>query len=141
MGDEDIDCTDIVFWFEGLDPLLYHKQLYPKETLPFKLKNLSYDLVVTRLTLDCIIEMSLHENKICDANNIMQQIDLFIGSYNEKSEKARHFLGVVHNWKRHFRNNTIIEYEFDLGSAELIFFKYLLNYLSDLKCFSKVVIC
>lgn len=37
IADTDINENDIEFWFEGLDPLLYHKQLFPNEVLPFKL--------------------------------------------------------------------------------------------------------
>ena len=140
MGDENIDCDDIVFWFEGLDPLLYYNQLYPKETLPFKLKSISYELIVTRINLYCVIEMYLKDTHISAADNLIQQIDLFINSFNTKSEKFDSLLGVVHSWKRQIKDNAIIEYELDLGSADLIFFKQLLNYLSDLNSFSKVVI-
>ena len=45
IADSDIDCGELEFWFEGLNPLLYHKQLYPQVALPFKLKDLSYELV------------------------------------------------------------------------------------------------
>ena len=41
IADTDIDCDDIEFWFEGIDPLLYYKQLYPKTELPFSNRSLA----------------------------------------------------------------------------------------------------
>ena len=60
-SDAIIDCNDIEFWFEGLNPLEYHKQLNNDTTLPFKLKDLSYELVITALNMDMTIEMWLKE--------------------------------------------------------------------------------
>ena len=141
MGDSDIDCNDIEFWFEGIDPALYLKQLYPKEGLPFKLKPLSFELVITRICHDCVIEMHFKNDLQQNHDQIIDQIDTCIDTFNQKSEKAKKFVGVVHNWKRNVKNNQVLVYEFDLGSAELIFFKQLLHFLSDLDCFSKVEIC
>jgi len=141
MGDSDIDCNDIEFWFEGIDPALYLKQLYPKEGLPFKLKPLSFELVITRICHDCVIEMHFKNDVQQNHDHIMDQIDTCIDTFNQKSEKAKKFVGVVHNWKRNVKNNQVLVYELDLGSAELIFFKHLLHFLSELDCFSKVEIC
>jgi hypothetical protein len=141
MGDEDIDCNDIEFWFEGLNPALYLKQLYPKVGLPFKLKPLSFDLVLTRICHDCVIEMHFKESQQHAYDDIINHIDNCIENFNVKSEKARKFVGVVHNWKRQINQNGLLVYELDLGSAELVFFKHLLYYLSELGCFSKVEIC
>lgn len=141
MGDRDFDCDDIEFWFEGIDPALYLKQLYPKEGLPFKLKPLSFELVITRICHDCVIEMHLKQNPLLSLDPIIEQIDSCIDVFNQKSEKSKKFLGVVHNWKRTVKNNELLVYELDMGSAELVFFKHLLYYLSELDCFSKVEIC
>ncbi len=49
-GDTDIDCDDIEFWFEGLDPLEYQKQLNANTELPFQLKILRMNLWLPRST-------------------------------------------------------------------------------------------
>ncbi|MBS1590594.1 MAG: hypothetical protein JST07_00590 [Bacteroidetes bacterium] len=139
-SDEDIDSEDIVFWMEELNPLLYHKQLYPKEKFPFKLPELSFELILTRLVLNCIIVLYLKELENGNWKNISLQLDDFIAEFNKKSEKAKKFTGVIHNWKKRSIKDNIIEYEFDLGSVELIFFKNFLKYLSDLNYFTKVEI-
>lgn len=139
MGDTDIDCDDIEFWFEGLEPVLYHKQLYPKDELPFKLKDLSFELVVTRLNLDCTIEMHLPEEQVAKAPEVIREIDAFIEDFNNKSEKQDRKYGVIHNWRRQVVEQRIV-YEIDLGSAGPLFFKKLLPFLSKLKSFSKVEI-
>jgi hypothetical protein len=98
-SDTDIDCDDIQFWFNGLNATLYHKQLFPKVELPFKLKDLSYELVVTRLNLDCVIELYLSNEDGTKALEKINEINKFIGDFNTRSEKMDRKYGVVHNWK------------------------------------------
>ncbi len=140
IADTDIDCNDIEFWFDELDPLLCQKQMYPKEELPFKLKNLSYELVITRLNMDMTVEMTLHKEALVKENETIIQVDNFIDGYNKKSEEKDRINGVVHNWKREIKENKII-YEIDTGSAGSHFLKQLLKFLSKLNCFEKVEVC
>jgi hypothetical protein len=138
LEDTDIDCKDIEFWFENLDATLVSKYLYPKVTLPFKLKDLSYELVVTRINMDCTINMELKQE--LNSESLIKSIDDFISEFNEKSEKKDRKDGVIHNWKREFVDAKLI-YELDLGSTGAIFLKKLLTYFSKLKVFVKIELC
>lgn len=133
----DVDCDDIIFWFDSLDPLLYHKQLYPNEKLSFKLKNLSYELVVTRLNMNMRIEMQLKEEYMNQAETLLNDIDKIIDDYNIKSEKKDRKDGVVHNWKRKIENDKLV-YDIDTGSAGSWFLKKFLMQLSKLGYFARV---
>lgn len=137
--DEDIDCNDIEFWFEGLNPLEHHKQLndYGNTALPFKLKDLSYELVVTALNMDMTIEMNLKEELVSKANDLIKEIDKMMDGYNEKSMKNDRKDGVVHNWKKRVEDDKLI-YDIDTGSAGAPFLKKLLVYLSKMEWFTKV---
>jgi hypothetical protein len=140
LADKDIDCDDIEFWFDKLDPLLYQKQMFPKEKTPFKLKNLSYELVITRLNMDMTLEMSLHKEALVKENETIIQVDNFIDGYNKKSEEKDRINGVVHNWKREIKDEKLI-YEIDTGSTGSHFLKQLLQFLSKLNYFEKVEVC
>ena len=137
VNDNGIDCTDIEFGFENLDPLLYHKQLYPKAELPFKLKGLTYELVVSRLNMDCTVEMLLKKEAPESAGDIAEQTDEFIDDFNTASEKRNRKDGVVHNWTREIEDNRLI-YEIDTGFSGPVFIKKLLQFLSKLNAFEKV---
>jgi hypothetical protein len=136
--DEDIDCDDVEFWFDDLDATLVHKYLYLKVTLPFKLKDLTYNLVVTRINMECNLEMVLKEN--LEHELVTKQIDDFIADFNHKSEKKVRKDGVVHNWKIEFINDKLI-YELDLGSTGVSFIKKLLTFLNKLNTFETVELC
>jgi hypothetical protein len=138
--DTDIDCDDIEFWFDKLDPLLCQKQMFPKEKLPFKLKNLTYELVVTRLSMDMTIELTLRKEAPTKENEMVTQVDNFINGYNKKSEEKDRINGVVHNWKREMKDTKLI-YEIDTGSTGSHFLKQLLQFLSKLNYFEKVEVC
>jgi hypothetical protein len=140
IADTDIDCDDIEFWFDKLDPLLCQKQMFPNEKLPFKLKNLTYELVVTRLNMDMTIEMTLNKEALPKENEMITQVDDFIDGYNKKSEEKDRINGVVHNWKREMKDEKLI-YEIDTGSTGSHFLKQLLQFLSKLNYFEKVEVC
>lgn len=139
INDDDIDCNDIEFWFENFQPELYIQQYYPNQKLPFKIKNITYDLVVTRINLDCIIKMTLKKNVIKNEEEIVEQIDNFIAAFNNKSEKISREEGVIHNWNMEIASNIII-YALDLGSMGISFFKKMLTFLSALNLFERVEI-
>lgn len=138
-GDTDIDCNDIEFGLEGLNPVLYQKQMYPKAELPFKLKNLSYQLVINRLNMDCVMEMKFKKDAPVNAEDIINSIDSFIDQFNEKSVKKNREDGVVHNWRHHTENDKLV-YEIDTGFAGPALMKKLLPFLSSLNCFEVVEI-
>ena len=137
--DTDIDCNDITFWFEGLDPLEYHKQLQPNNSLPFKLKDLTYELIITALNMDMTIEMWLKEDDVAKAPALLEDIDKMMDDFNMKSMKKDRKDGVVHNWKRRNENDKLI-YDIDTGSAGVIFLKKFLMYLSKSDRFTRVEI-
>lgn len=136
-GDEVADCNDIKFWFEDLNPQLVVSQMYPDGKVPFKLKNLSYELVIQHLDIDMRLRLFLRPEKLDVGNEAIAAIDDFIGKANEKSEKNDRKDGVVHNWKRQ-QAAEVITYEVDMGSTGLVFFKKLLKFLSGLDLFIKV---
>lgn len=138
-GDADIDCNDIEFGLEGLDPVLYHKQMYPKAELPFKLKNLSYKLVINRLNMDCTMEMILKKEIITNAEGLIKKVDDFINRFNEESVKKNREEGVIHNWNHRIEGDKLI-YNIDTGFAGLALTKKLLPFLSMLNSFEIVEI-
>lgn len=140
LHDTNIDCNDIEFWFEKLETELYYKQLYPNDKFPFKLDNLTYELVLTRLNLDCTIILTVKKDAISNIPSLINQIDEFIKHFNEKSEAKERRDGVIHNSKYSVENEHEIIYEIDLGSVGYSFFKKLLKHLSKINSFTKIEI-
>jgi hypothetical protein len=138
LTDTDIDCNDIEFSFGKLDAALYHRQLYPGGTLPFKLKDLSYELQIDRLNVDA--EISLLLNQPVDTDALFREIEDLWQAYNIASEKKERKYGLVHNAKYRAIDDTTILLEFDLGSAGMLFLKKLLEFLSSKNVFERVVI-
>jgi len=139
IDETDIDCADIAFSFESLDIPLYHKQMYPGNPLPFKLKDLSFELTVHRINVDCEIAMELRTpGTEATINNTIKQINDFIEGYNEASGKKDWKYGVVHNYKINSDNKSIISYELDLGSTGADFIKKLLEFISTINAFSRI---
>lgn len=138
-SDEVLDCHDIKFGFEGFDADLYIKQYYPNQKLPFKIEDISYELVVTRINLDCIITMKLKPDAITKAEDAVTQIDNFIALFNDKSEKRNRDEGVIHDWNTEIKEDAII-YKLDLGSTGVSFFKRILTFLSKMNLFEVVEI-
>jgi hypothetical protein len=137
MSDTDIDCADISFSIEGLDPVRVHRQLYPGDTLPFKLKNLSFELVVERLNIQTIIEMTVKEG--ADPAAIISRVDAFIQGFNDCSLKKDRVDGVVHNWKTQVERDKVT-YDIDTGYAGPALLKKLLPFLSDMGDFKRVAL-
>lgn len=140
LHDTDIDADDIVFWFDKLDRDLYFKQLYPSVKLPFKTNDLSFELVLVRLNLECAITLKLKDDSYKDIDQTKSEIGEFINNYNLQSEKLDRKYGVVHNFKVHISAEGEITCELDLGSSGMHFLKKFLNFLSKLNRFEKVEI-
>lgn len=136
---DDVDCDDIEFWFGNFQAELFIKQYYPNQQLTFKIKDISCDLVVTRINLDCTILLTPKKEAVENAEAIVNSIDEFINDFNEKSERKDRVDGVIHNWNTEIRNGKLI-YNLDLGSTGVLFFKKLLTYLSKMNTFTKVEI-
>lgn len=139
ISDNNIDCSDIVFSFENLEVDLYVKQLYPNQQLPFKISDLSYELIVTRLNLDATFKLSIKSQFIMEQDEITKSIYDFIDTFNSKSEKNNRKDGVIHNTKAIYEQQTII-LEMDLGSTGILFLKKFLKFLNSIDKFSKVEI-
>jgi len=141
INDSNIDYNDIEFWFEGLNPMLYHQQLYPNEQLPFKLKDLSYELVVVRLNMNASLFVTFKEATLLATKEQLEKIDILIQKFiNKPIRWGKGGAGVVHNFKRKQVDANQWEYEIDTGSAGIYFFKKLLPLLSELNCLAKVEI-
>jgi hypothetical protein len=137
MTDGDIDCNDITMWFEGLEPDLYYRQLYPKDQLPFKLKDLTYKLKINRIQTDCEMLLTLKKEEVINAEIFLNGIYNFINEYNIASEQKDRKTGVVHNASGGTNGNKIT-LNIDIGSAGAVFFKKLFNYFSMLGAFEEV---
>ena len=135
--EDEIDCADITFWFDDLNTKNIHELMYPGEKLPFAIKNLDYELKVSRLNIDC--ELTLLFTNDVNHESIIKVIDDFINDFNTKSEKKDGKDGFIHNWKGEGDGNKII-FNLDLGSAGPIFLKKLLPFLSEIKGISEVEI-
>ncbi|MGN6435548.1 MAG: hypothetical protein ACTHMM_03405 [Agriterribacter sp.] len=137
-ADEDIPCDDIVFSFDdSFDALLYHKQMHPKVALPFKLKNLPFEVKIERLNIDCVITMTLKDGYTNQAAEAAKKIDKCIDDFNTKAEKKGE--DCVHNWKTEVENNVIM-CEMDSGYAGVEILKTLFRQLVKINIFSKVVV-
>jgi hypothetical protein len=139
IADEDIACDDVEFWIEGLEPDLYYKQLYPGDKLPFKLKDLTYELVVNRLSLYASLEMTLKPGAQSDAEFIKDQVSHFIADFNLASEKKNLKYGAIHTAKGYIEDIKIV-FELDLGTVGPGFYQKILKFLSRLNYFDKVEI-
>jgi hypothetical protein len=140
VGDTDIDNNDIEFWIEGIDVAMYNQQMYPKATLPFKLKDLSYELVVTRLNTDCTFTAIVKPEAANNREVIGKALTDFIESFNLASEAKDRKDGVVHSAKVTMQGENILLLEMDMGSAGAAFVKKLLNSISAHNYFTKVEI-
>lgn len=139
-SDTEIDCNDIQFGIEGIDAVIYQRQMFPKDALPFKLKKLGYELIIVRINIDCIINASLQPEAIQRRNEIGEEIIGFVESYNQESESKGRIDGVVHSVFPTFVQEDIINLKFDIGTAGAIFFKKLLTFMSEKGVFTKVEI-
>jgi len=140
ISDEAIDCNDIVFHFVQLDPLLYTRQLYPADTIPFKIKELSFALEILRLNMECTLLVKLKQAYVAKVEEVITLLHDFAATYNEASEKKRRMYGVVHSSRAIVDPIGIIHFELDLGSAGISFLNKLLQHLSKLAYFDKVTI-
>jgi hypothetical protein len=140
VGDTDIDSNDIEFWIEGIDAAMYHRQMYPKATLPFKLKDLSYELVVTRLNTDCTFTAIVKPEAVNNREAIGKELTDFIESFNLASEANNRKEGVIHSSLTKAKGENILLLEMDMGSAGAAFVKKLLNTMSTLNYFTRVEI-
>lgn len=140
INDDDIDCNDIEFWFEGLDPMLYHQQLYPNEKLPFKFKDLGFELVVVRLNVNATLVFTFKEDVIDPIDIWITKIDNIIQRFVDKPIKIGNEYGVAHNFTRKCIADNKWEYEVDTGSTGVFIYKKLLPLLSKLACFLKIEI-
>lgn len=142
LADQDIDCNDLEFWLEGLQPEIYLKELYyysSAPALPFQLKDLSYKLTVRQIMTDCEMAITLKNEAVKNAEELLNGIYNFINDYNKASEKKDRKAGVIHNANGSFSNNQMI-LKIDIGSVGPTFFKKLFKYFSSLNAFEEVVV-
>jgi hypothetical protein len=135
LTDEVIDCNDIEFWMEGLDAKLYHQQLYPKIDLPFKFKDLPFELDILRLYIECVIIIEHHEPLPENIKDNYVKIDQLIGKGIEKGYGG----GYIHNFKSSWEGATLT-YTIDVGSVGIVFIKKIIQKLKEIKGIKKVTI-
>jgi len=137
LADTNINCNDIIFWFESLNTLEYYKQMFPDNPLPFKLEGINYKLIVERLNVHCNLTMTVKESFPEDYEGLLNKIDEHLTAFNTQSLKKHRSDGIIHNWTRNIDGKSII-FEIDWGSASIELVKNLLIYLSDLEAFEQV---
>ncbi len=74
IRDTDIDCEDVTFWFEQLDTVEYYKQLYPSPASLFKPNNLSYELTVIRLNMDCTMRIVVKSEHVAAVPSLISKV-------------------------------------------------------------------
>lgn len=151
LSDEDIDCEDIKFWFEYLNPLLYHRQLNPKEALPFKISKPYFGLEINHIMVDFVICISFISSTFEDIKLIIDKINNLINNWNKRTEKEDYIQetqskdyydskGVVHNLSISKIEANYCELSIDLGSADVIIIKKIIQLLDKEKGILKVLI-
>lgn len=141
VEDKDIGYEDLEFRFETFDIDLYRKQLPPsKGQLPFKLKNLSFELTSHVINVDCLVSIRLKDQYNQDMDGIIGKLYKFVEEFNTVSEQANRKNGVVHNCRATILNDSMIEFDVDLGSAGIFFLKKLLAFMSKMEVFEEVEI-
>lgn len=141
LSDEDIDCKDIVFWFEGLDPVLYHQQLFPKVELPFTFNKLKFEVKIERLTIDLLLEIHLDNSSDAKKELIISDLDKLISKWNARTEREDtkkekrgeewyESKGVIHNWKIIKNIGSLLSIQFDMGSADIFVLKKMIELLN-----------
>lgn len=136
---DEVDCQDIEFWLEGVDVPLVYKQLYGTSTLPFKLSNIHYTLLVGSISIDLELVIVIKEDCVGSTEQILKEFDVFIVQYNALSEKKERKYGVVHNWSITV-HGTIVTINLDLGSAGAQFLKKFLTWCNKFEQIEKVVV-
>jgi hypothetical protein len=135
LTDEVIDCNDIEFWIEGLDAKLYHQQMYPKVSLPFKFKDLPFELEILRLYIECVVIIEHHEPLPENIKDKYVIIDQLIGKGIEKGYGG----GYIHNFKSTWEGATVT-YTIDVGSVGIVFIKKIVQKLKEIEGIKKVTI-
>lgn len=135
IADTDFDCSDLVVYFDDLDALLIQKQMYPKEKLPFKLRDLSYELIVERLNQEMTIEAALRADDAINQEKLLDETRVFVGTFNGKLLKKN--ISGVHRFEPRLENEKII-FDIDTGAAGVVFLKQFLQFLSDQGKYSHV---
>ncbi len=139
-GDTDIDCSDIEFWFEKLDILLYNQQMFPKQALPFKLKDLGYELIINRLHMESILTITVRAEAADQRTTIIAAIDEMVNALNDASESGDFADGFVDAKMRMLQGDCAIEYTLVEGTEDSRFFKQLFTYLKKTGVVEKVVV-
>jgi len=127
--DEDFDEGDLECWIEGLKPSLYWEEVHEAAIdHPFKIKNLSYRLIVNGVGTPMTLHIELTDTVA--AQEIIDTLYGEVESYNRKSEEKRRANGVVHNCNGGLVP-TGIEFTIDIGSAGISFVKTILKKLNE----------
>ena len=134
-----VPCSNVLLWLENLQPDLYWLQHYLDISLSFSMPQISYQLLVTRVNIDCSLELYIKE-KYYDQGDVLQvKIASYLKLYNLNASKNKRKYTMLHKWNYHSEKGKII-LEMDLGFAGLPFIRKFLLYLSVQKYFDKVEI-
>jgi hypothetical protein len=141
IADTDVDCNDIEFSFEKLDTAIYIEQLFPKgQKLPFVLKDLPYELAVTRLNMDCAVLISVKDGYQNIREKIIKDLCDFTQKYNDASEKKSDDGEIVEKYSGSLEGTSAIVFEIDMSLAGFDYIKKLLKHLAKIEGVKKVEI-
>lgn len=141
MNDTDIDCNDIQFNFEKLAVEKYIEEFYPKgQKLPFVLKNLPFELVVTRLNAECKLLLTVKEGYENNREHLITEVESFTEKFNAASEKKSDDGEIVQQCLGTPEGKATIIFDIDMSLAGFDYVKKLLKLLSKKEGITKVEI-
>lgn len=150
-ADENINCNNIQFWFEGLDPTLYYKQLYPNDPLPFKIKKAYFPIEINRLTITLLLSVYFTESTSQSRQIVIDKVGEIINNWNLKMEKEDALKiskgledfdskGVVHNYSIVKNEENHLGILIDLGSADAMVIKRIITLFTKEPKIAKLII-
>jgi|GEM_PF-3404018 len=114
---------------------------YPADQkLPFVIKDLPFELQVTRLNMDCSLLLTVKKGHEREREKMLTGVYDFIENFNQASMKKDREEGVVHNVNGKIQGTNIVAFQIDLGSVGFGFFEKLLKFLARLEGIQKVTI-
>jgi len=142
ISDTEIDDNDIVFWFEGIDPMIIYNRLYPKEPFPLKIKTPSFEFEYVRMEVDAQIDLYFKPEYSTIEETIIEDVDTFIQNkcMNSYIKINKQYEGRVHKFYKKQVENLHWQYNIDTGSAGVYFVKKFVEYFNKKNCLQKMKI-
>lgn len=141
IDDVDIECNDIIFWFDAINVPLIRKQMYPaRKPFSFRLPKLSYELVAHSGVLkEVVFDFTVSKPSLSQIPSIPALIDPYFDEHQRHMEQTAAEEGTLGQWSWEI-NDDHLNLSIDLGATDDRFLKKFLIYLSSLNLFTRVEI-